>query len=205
MPFAFFDDDAHGDGGAGDGRFGSDPFQPIQSGTAYLWVDGTLNGQPFRRVEPKPFSFQPLRLTGPVSTPSLAAKTVVSYTLTNDDAFAHTFRIDVQEPQGWRGQLDLPGDGTVQVGAGSSLAFPVAIWMGATDQAALDQPSGASGTVTVAAIEAEQGALYDSAAVEITRHRPPGLIEIYNPNPFLQINTSGQLKFTVVDRHHTAG
>jgi len=199
QPFVFFDDGAHSDGVAGAGRFGSDPFQPAQNGAAYLWVDGALNGQPFRRVEPKPFSFQPLRLAGPDAAPSLAAKTVVSYTLTNHDAFAHTFRIDVQTPPGWRGQLDLPGDGTLQVGAGLSRTFPVAIWMGATDQEALNQPSGTRGTVNIAAIEAEQGARYDSAALEITRHRPPAHIEIHNLAARLPIHARGQLKFTVVD------
>jgi hypothetical protein len=199
QPFVFFDDGAHGDDQAGDGLFGSDPVQPGQNGTGYLWVDGELGGQPFRRVEPKPFSFQPMSLAGPDAAPALEAKTNISYTLYNDDSVPHTFGIEVQVPHGWRGVLDLPGDGTVQIDPGISDTLAIAIWMGATDQEALDQPSGATGTVNVAAIEKEKGMLYDSAAVQITRHRPPARIDILIPYHYMAVNSSAPIKFNVVD------
>jgi hypothetical protein len=204
QPFVFYDDGAHGDGAAGDGIFGSDPVLPQQSGTGYLWIEGELDGEPFRRVEPKPFSFQPIRLDGPAEVPALEAKTVIPFTLYNDDDFDHVFEIDVQVPQGWRGELDQSGSTTVTVGAGMSVTFPVAVWMGMTDQEALAQPTGASGTVNVAAIEAEQGALYDSATVQVTRRRPPAQIEIHTTFPFLQVNSSDVIHFKVIDEQNGA-
>ena len=106
-PFALFDDGTHGDGQAGDGQFGSNPVETQEIGTAYLWLEGTLNGAPFQRVETKPYSFQPILLKGPASASSFEAKTGISFTLTNNDSVAHTFDIDVQVPASWRGQLDL--------------------------------------------------------------------------------------------------
>ena len=202
--FTLFDDGAHEDGAAGDGIFASPPVETGEEGSAYLWVNGTLEGEPFQRVETRPYSFQPLDLKGPTSAPSLEAKTVVSFTLTNNDTVAHTFAINVQVPDSWRGQLDPVGDGTVSVGPGLSLTFPVAIWMGLTDPDALNQPSGARGTVNVAAVEVEQGILYASVAVEITRNRPPARIEIEESFPFITVNTSGILKIKVYDEQDYA-
>lgn len=199
LPMLFFDDGAHADGAAGDGRFGSVPFRVGPSGTAYLWVTGNLNGQPFHRVEPKPFSFQPLQLQGPATVASVQAKTVIPFTLANQDNVAHTFRIEVQTPLDWRSQIELAGGMTVSVGVGQVIPVPVAVWMGATDQAALDQPSGATGAVNVAAIETEQGTLYDSTTVQVTRQRPPAAIELYDPRPLRQVNSSSTLRLRVVD------
>lgn len=199
LPILFFDDGAHDDGAAGDGRFGSAPFRVGPSGTAYLWVTGNLNGQPFHRVEPKPFSFQPVYLQGPATVASTAAKTVIPFTLTNQDKVGHTFRVAVQTPVDWRSQVELTGGVTVTLGAGQAITVPVAVWMGGTDEAALDQPSGATGAVNVAAIETEQGAFYDSATVQVTRHRPAAAIELYDPLPLRQVNTSSTLRLRVVD------
>lgn len=199
LPILFFDDGTHDDGAAGDGRFGSVPFRVGPSGTAYLWVTGNLNGQPFQRVEPKPFSFQPLHLQGPATVVSVGAKTVIPFTLANQDNVAHTFRIEVQTPLDWRSQVELAGGMTVTVGAGQAITVPVAVWMSATDPAALDQPSGATGAVNVAAIETEQGALYDSSTVQVTRQRPPATIELYDPMPLRQVNSSSTLRLRVAD------
>jgi hypothetical protein len=168
-------------------------------GTAYLWLEGTLDGEAFQRVETKPYSFQPIQLAGPESAPSLEAKTNVTFTLTNNDTIAHTYAISVQVPISWRGGLDVVGDGTVTVGPGASLAFPIAIWMGPTDQAALDQPSGATGSVNVSAIEVEQGVLYASAALQITRNRPPAIVEIEENFDWVQVNSNAIVEVHVLD------
>ena len=194
---AFFDDGKHGDGGAGDGQFASVPTQISQTGTAYLWLQGKLNQEPFQRVDTKPYSFLPIDLKGPASVPSLSAMTVVSLTLYNQDSADHTFAIDVQVPHGWRGGKLNPGD--VSVGAGLSVTFPITISMGISDGAALNQPSGASGVVNVSAVEVEQGVLYDSTSIEVTRKRLPARIVIVESYPFLHINSSADVKFSVYD------
>ena len=68
----------------------------------------------------------------------------------------------------------------------------------------MDQPSGTTGTVNVAAVEVEQGVLYASAAVQITRHRPPASIVFENTFDFLQVNSNAIVEFYVFDEQNVA-
>jgi hypothetical protein len=53
--------------------------------------------------------------------------------------------------------------------------------------------------VNVAVIEVEQGILNTSAALQITRHRPPARVEIEEIYPFLQINSTVSLQLRAYD------
>ncbi|HYN88692.1 MAG TPA: vWA domain-containing protein, partial [Ardenticatenaceae bacterium] len=89
--FPLYDDGAHGDGAASDGLFGSFPFGPGHAGTAYLWVR-KMRGEEeqFRRVDPVPYTFQPLRVTlAPSEVPNYGYYSDFTLTIENHDSVNH--------------------------------------------------------------------------------------------------------------------
>ena len=202
-PFVMHDDGNHGDGAAKDGLFGSNPIDPGEAGSAYLWVAGELNGVPFTRMDSKLYSFQPLRLTGPTRLTALNAENVFNVRIFNDDTISHTYALRFQAPQGWRVGVDAGGSISFTIAAGQARTVPLVVSMGPTNAAALAQPSGATGIVDVAVVESEQGAMYDSAAVQVTRKRRVNRVEIYNPNEMLYIGGSaGYLEVGAFDNQN---
>ena len=177
--FTLFDDGAHGDGGAGDGRFGSAALTPAGSGTAYLWLTGAVNGTAFVRVDPTPYVFQPVSYTSLGDVVNTGGTSTLAFSLRNADTADHCYRFEVTVPEGWwYDTLDaLPRC----VNAGATVTHQIDVRM--TSDATNDLPGGTTGTVTVAAIEWEKGEISDSATASVTRRHSAATVEIYLEQP----------------------
>lgn len=180
--FGFYDDGAHDDGAPGDGRFGSDAVAPTGAGVAYLWVQGTVDGESFTRSEPTPFNFQPLEVTSLGDGDNYGLATPLSFTIQNTDSVAHCYDRSVQVPSGWSAVWHIViGDSNgVCVNAGATVTRTVNVRMAAVSPNTL--PSGATGNVTVSFIEREEGVISDSATASVTRRRLPAYIVLDNRN-----------------------
>ena len=195
--FSLFDDGAHGDGKAGDGRFGSDNFTPPGAGTGYLWVEGALAGEAFKRIDPVPYAFQPVSVDGPAQAANYGAATDVTFDLHNYDTYNHCYYVTFEVPEGWHVDgLPIP---YVCANANSMVQIPVQVYMaaGLTN----DLPSGTSGEMAISVSEMEEGIMSDATSVHIRRYRPAAEIRVFNPTRFLRPNGSDQttLHFFVVD------
>lgn len=181
--FPLFDDGAHGDGSPGDGLFGTLAFEPTVAGTAYLGGMGTLGGVEFTRVDPVPYSFQPLSVTPPEGEQvNNGALTTLQFGVTNQDEFDHCYIGTAQAPAGWgAGQLSP----TFCLDAGETMTRTVIVSLGGLPNTA---PSGTDGVVTFAVQETEQGLITGSASAIVTRRRPPAEIRIENPTLYLRPN-----------------
>jgi hypothetical protein len=191
--FTFYDDGKHDDGEAGDGLFRSEEFGAPVAGTAYLWTTGTVDGEPFTRVDPAPYSFQPVSLTSLGDAASDGGTTALEFNLRNDDLVEHCYFFNVGLPEGWTVNFwDLFGP-CLAPNESSIHRFRI-------NMAASDLPSGTSGQVTVTAIESEKGEMTDSASARITRRRPPSSIRIFNPTSYLRpAGDTAELRFYVTD------
>lgn len=179
--FRFYDDGAHDDGKAGDGRFGSDEFTPPSAGIAYLWLAGSADGAAFKRAEPMPFDFQPLAVTSQGDGVNYGDVTVLAFTIQNLDSVRHCYDRSAAVPAGWLYDWKMtPGEflSGLCLNAGESATRTIEIKMDATSPNAL--PSGTTGEVVVTFIEKEVGQMSDSASAQVTRRRPPALIEFKN-------------------------
>jgi hypothetical protein len=163
--FDLYDDGNHADGQAGDGVFGSDPLTVFKSGTAYLRVTGTVNGETIERSVPGAYTFQPVSLTSlgdGVHTGD--AETELQFRLRNDDSVEHCYYFDIREPDGWT--YDFWDSLGPCLPAGDTYTHTVHITPTRT------LPSGATGLVAVTAIETEKGVMRSSDSARITRRRP---------------------------------
>lgn len=180
-PFSLFDDGAHGDGLAGDGRFGSAAFSICQPGTAYLRVRGIHNGVTFEREDPIPFTFQPLQVTSLGDGANFGFNTPLQFRLSNDDTVLHCYRANWQLPDGWQAVMNLnlfellfgtcvnPGGNIVKtLTVTPSLTMPNTL------------PSGETHEVHVSFRESEQGIMSDGATAKVTRYNDAQNIEIIN-------------------------
>jgi hypothetical protein len=178
--FSLYDDGAHDDGKAGDGIFGSNPYTP-GAGTGYLWVSGTLGGVHFTRSDPRPYSFQPLKVTAPANAIDMGTGSNLTFQVENGDAFNHCYDLAVQVPQGWSYTASAT---SICLAPRTSANINIAVNMGQGGNA----PSGTTGLVTLAAVENEKGSMSDNASVRVTRRRLPAQILIHNPSNFLRPN-----------------
>ena len=180
-PLTFFDDGAHNDGKAGDGRFGSDNFIPPGAGAAYLWVKGSADGQAFTRAEPTPFTFQPLEVTALGDGVNYGDVTTLVFAIQNQDTVNHCYTRAVQIPDDWTfdwhmGSQELNNGLCIQ--AGQTVTRALEVKMAAISPNTL--PSGSSGEVIVTFVEKEEGAISDSAVASVTRRRLPAKLVILN-------------------------
>lgn len=179
--FRFFDDGAHNDGKAGDGRFGSENFAPTGAGMAYLWVQGTVDGEAFTRTEPTPFNFQPLEVTALGDGANYGNITSLVFSITNNDTVAHCYDRSTQVPSGWGfdwHMVQTEVNFGLCIAAGQTVTRPLEVRMAAVLPNTL--PSGASGEVFVTFTEREEGTISDSASATVTRYREPAYIVINN-------------------------
>jgi len=177
--FRFYDDGAHNDGAPGDGRFGSDSVTPTGAGVAYLWVQGTVDGETFTRSEPTPFNFQPLEVTSLGDGDNYGEATRLTFSLQNNDSVRHCYDRAVQVPSGWTASwVIVIADLCLDPGQTTTRALNVR--MAAVSPNTL--PSGATGDVVVTFVEREEGAISDSATAAVTRRRVPAYIVLDNRN-----------------------
>lgn len=180
-PFRFFDDGAHNDGKPGDGRFGSENFVPTGAGMAYLWVQGTVDGEAFTRTEPTPFTFQPLEVTALGNGVNDGGLTSLVFRMTNNDTVAHCYDRATQVPSGWGfdwHMVQTEVNFGLCLAAGQTVTRPLEVRMAAVLPNNL--PSGASGEVFVTFTEREEGMISDGASATVTRYREPAYLVINN-------------------------
>lgn len=179
--FRFYDDGAHNDGKAGDGRFGSDPFTPPAAGVGYLWIKGAVDGESFTRSEPIPFNFQPLEVTSLGDGNNFGGITTLTFAVKNNDTVKHCYDRSTQVPSGWTFDWHSSINELLLglcIDAGQTVTRPVEIRMAAS--LPNDLPSAATGEVFVTFTEREEGTISDSASATVTRYRQPAYIVINN-------------------------
>ncbi len=182
-PFALYDDGAHGDNAAGDGIFGSPPYFPAGACTAYLRVEGTLDGGAFQRIDPVPYSFQPVSIESLGDGANFGGGTTLQFELHNADVHDHWYLYSYQAPEGW--WLDGLGVwGFIHLSAGQTFTEDAIAYMGAGYTN--DLPSGTTGEFALTITEIEEGIISDSATARVTRYRDPDAIAIHNPTFILR-------------------
>ncbi|MGB5050687.1 MAG: hypothetical protein WBO46_17205 [Caldilineaceae bacterium] len=182
-PFPLYDDGLHNDDSPNDGRFGSDAFTPPGPGVAYLWMQGTVNGEAFSRSDPAPFNFQPLEVTSLGDGVNYGDVTALTFTIKNGDAAAHCYNRSIEVPNGWTFDWKMSAFETnfgLCMAAGATVTRTVEIKMAALSPNTL--PSGATGDVIVTFIDKEEGSISHSATASVTRRRTPAYIVLDNRN-----------------------
>ncbi|HRQ13209.1 MAG TPA: hypothetical protein PK205_07880 [Promineifilum sp.] len=175
-PFTLYDDGAHGDDAAGDGRFGSGPFTAPGAGAAYLWVEGTIGGTTFRRSDPAPYNFQPLVVTAEPGYVEgfYAAGAYVGYVATNQDSVEHCYGVEFTVPAGWWVNSPYINSG-ICISAGQS-GYPYTY----AGRDLSDETLGEVGEVTMTLTEVDEGAITGSAAARVALFRPVAAIAFDN-------------------------
>ena len=175
-PFVLYDDGTHGDGGAGDGRFGSAALNPPGIGAAYLWVQGTTGGVGFKRSDPVPYNFQPLALRAePARVEGFyASDTYVGFTATNQDSVQHCYTVAFNVPAGW--QVNSPYTGPGLCIAAGATAAPYAY----VGRNLSSETLGEVGDVTLTLSEVDEGAITASSVAQVALFRPPASLAFDN-------------------------
>jgi hypothetical protein len=170
-PFVLYDDGAHGDGEANDGRFGSDSFTPPRSGAAYLWVEGEVDGVTFKRSDPAPFNFQPVEVTASPDQEAYYGESVaVSFPINNRTNVRLCYALDFNVPAGWTLSTPFTNGHCVDPGATSA---PYAY----VSRSLTPDRAGETGEVTMTATEQYGGMIAGSATTRVTLFRPPVELE----------------------------
>ncbi len=190
--FTLYDDGMHNDRGPDDGRFGSDGYTPPGPGAAYLWVQGTLNGEPFIRTDSTPFNFQPLEVTSLGDSANYGDISYLTFSIKNADTAAHCFNRSTEVPSGWTYDWKMSAFETnfgLCMAAGATVTRTLEVKMAATSPN--DLPSSATGDVIVTFIEKEEGTISDSATASVTRRRTPAYIVLDNRNSAGNLRPNG--------------
>lgn len=191
-PFPLYDDGMHNDGGPNDGRFGSDAFTPPGPGVAYLWMQGTVNGEAFSRSDPAPFNFQPLEVTSLGDGVNYGDVTNLTFTIKNGDNAAHCYNRSTEVPSGWSFDWKMSAfeaNFGLCMAAGATVTRTVEIKMAAVSPNTL--PSGATGDVIVTFVDKEEGTISHSATAAVTRRRTPAYIVLDNRNSAGSLRPNG--------------
>ncbi|MCZ2115618.1 MAG: hypothetical protein LC131_17575 [Anaerolineae bacterium] len=175
-PFALYDDGAHGDGDAGDGRFGSAAYMPPGAGAAYLWVEGAIGGVGFRRSDPAPFNFQPLVVAAdpPYVEGFYGSGAYVGFYATNQDSVAHCYAVDFTPPDGWWINSPYIHSGVCIAAGATSYLYTYA------GRDLSDQTPGETGEVILTLTEVQEGAITATAAAQVALFRPVASIAFDN-------------------------
>ena len=193
--FTLYDDGLHNDGSSCDGLYGSGSFY-LGAGSVYLTLQGLHNGEPFVRIDPLPYTFQPFQMLSLADRANFGGVTELQFQLTNKDIHDHCYWISYSAPAGWWIEFPILPFACVDAGQTEIDTFDVYLTAGFTN----NLPSGTTGIITISATEIEKGAISDSASARITRHRLPYKIEIFNPTPYLRPGgDEATLEFFVTD------
>ena len=175
--FLLYDDGAHNDGVAGDGRFGSAAGVNPGQGTGYLDVTGMLGGVAFRRTESVPYTFSPISVRAvEKQAANLGGATALHYELKNLDSVAHCYNYTTQLPTGW--WLNGLGSGSICLTAGQTLNATYYLYLAAGTTNSL--PVGTTGEVVIGLVEQEKGLLSDTDSVQVLRTGAVATIAITN-------------------------
>ncbi len=106
----FFDDGLHNDKDACDGLYGSGSFY-LGAGSAYLTLQGLHNGEAFLRIDPNPYTFQPLQMQFPwVMGQTMEVSLNYSSSSPTTDVYDHCYWISYDAPEGWWIEFSVPSD-----------------------------------------------------------------------------------------------
>ena len=194
---SFYDDGLHNDNQACDGLYGSGSFY-LSAGAFYLTLQGLHDGEPFVRIDPVPYTFQPLLVKSLNEGVNFGGVTQLQFQFTNYDIYNHCYWLTYNVPEGWWIDFPNPPPHGGCLYAGQTAVITYDVYMSAGNSNNL--PSGTSGEVTMAATEWEKGAINDSDTTHITRHREPYRIDIFNPIKYLRPNgDQAMIDFLVTD------
>jgi len=194
---SFYDDGLHNDSQACDGLYGSGSFY-LGAGAFYLTLQGLHDGEPFVRIDPVPYTFQPLLVKSLNEGVNFGGVTQLQFQFTNYDIYNHCYWLTYNVPEGWWIDFPNPPPHGGCLYAGQTAVITYDVYMSAGNSNNL--PSGTSGEVTMAATEWEKGAINDSDTTHITRNREPYRIEIFNPIKYLRPNgDQAMIDFLVTD------
>jgi hypothetical protein len=165
--FALYDDGLHEDGLAGDGLFGGDGFTPPGAGVAYLWVQGTVDGESITRSDPAPYNFQPIDVVAerPEVEGFLDQMATVSFRVTNQDTVERCYYAEVTVPEGWT--ATPIGSFCVAAGATATPFTLVSHPLG-------NEPGGVVGDVYATFTELYQGNIVGGDKAKVRLFRPIG-------------------------------
>ncbi len=191
----FHDDGMHNDGEACDGVYGSGSFY-LGVGSVYLTLKGYHNGEEFVRIDPVPYSFQPIEFTSLGDGANFGGVTELQFQLSNNSLVDHCYWVTYDAPEGW--WIDFGWLPIACMDAGHSATVTYDVYM--TDGTSNYLHSGTTGIITISLTEIEKGEISDSASARITRHRPPYNIHIFNPTNYLRPNgDSAVIEYFVTD------
>lgn len=167
-PFTLYDDGVHNDGEAGDGRFGSDLFTPPAAGAAYLWVQGTTGGIDFKRSDPAPFNFQPLRIWPPLYQEGYygGGAVEVVFWAENRHSVDHCYGVEISVPEGWT----YYSPEALGVCIAANTTAPIYAYV---SRAMSAETLGEVGEVTLTLTERDDGAITGSERGRVALFRPP--------------------------------
>lgn len=190
--FSLFDDGAHDDGAAGDGVFMSEGFTPTGRGVAYLWVQGTVDGETITRSEPAPYNFQPLDVEAEWAEAQgfLGSGAAVSFLVTNQDSIQRCYRAEVSVPEGW--SFTPIADFCL---APSATNGPYTF----VDHPLDERPGGATGEVSATFTEISEGAIVGGATATARLYRPLKSVAFDNrwEDTYLRPNGTDAVSLTV--------
>ncbi len=192
--FTFYDDGVHGDDLAGDGIFGSDNFKPPGRGVAYLWMQGTLDGETITRNDPAPYNFQPIEVQPevPYVQGFMGASVTVGYAVTNLDSIQRCYNWEVNVPSGW---VFGGSSGSPFCVAAGATAHPFVSFSYPLD----NQPGGVTSDLSATFTEASEGRTIGSATSTVAFFRPLATIEFDNRwiDTYLRPNNTDTVSLTV--------
>lgn len=192
--FTFYDDGAHADELAGDGIFGADGFTPPGQGVAYLWLQGSVDGETIVRSDPAPFNFQPIDVQPevPYLQSFLGSSVNVGYAVTNQDSKSRCYYWEVRVPTGWI--FDGSSGSPFCVAAGAT-AHPTASFHYPLDE----QPGGVTSDFGATFYEAEAGVIVGGAIAKVALFRPLADVDFDNRwiDTYLRPNNSDAVTLTV--------
>ncbi len=192
----FFDDGEHNDRRACDGLFGSGSFYPAGSGSVYLTLQGLHNGEAFYRIDPVPYTFQPLKVVPLGDGVNFGGVTQLNFQFSNRTIVDHCYWLSYDAPEGW--WIDFGLFPIICADAGQTETGILDVYM--TDGYTNILPSGTTGVLTLSATEIEKGEISDSASATITRHRQPYSMEVENTTSYLRPNgDTAVIKYLVSD------
>ncbi|NJM40917.1 MAG: hypothetical protein HC853_09150, partial [Anaerolineae bacterium] len=192
------DDGAHGDGGAGDGRFGTTDFVPPGAGVGFLWVSGNVSGTEIVRSDPVPFNFQSLivNITEDEIPNDNDAPRVQPVDIINlDTARAICVKPDVTVPDTWSYAWDINFSSCLNIPAGGSRTAFLTVY-----PAWYHAPSLSEAEIVVAFTDDDEGSISASDSARFVRRRSASALAFHAPSPDLVLrpNSSDAISLTLL-------
>jgi hypothetical protein len=181
-----YDDGAHDDGEANDGIYGG-PYTPAMPGSFYLQVEGqTPAGEPFRRLDLVPITFQRMVMYVSGSDTRFAqpgGAVLYTFVIENQSPLTRTFNFELESTMDWAAGLPYP---SATLAPYTWDVVPVTVWV----------PAGANGLVDQTTLAAVAGEM-SGTTTAVTIARGPADLVTLEAHP-AEINNNGSQSTIVV-------